>query len=239
MTKSQLFFRFCLIRFAQSITDEEYLDHVKQLMSKFNVYASSGSGWLNENLKCFEVKTATCQTINGSSFNEAPDFLKGFSKSILNARSKTNSFCLFNCLAASTFSFIDRTLHPNSQKENVKRLKLNAKRIPMPLSSIAPFEKSNNISINMYQLLKHKLVAVYYNKNKTSKRRIILLHLVDGSKSHYCLIKIFSNFLQRLTRSKKKRRQGPKSKLCSKCFPTLLRKKIQKSRKVLSVKFNS
>ena len=108
-------------------------------------------------------------------------------------RNKKDSFCFLYCVAASIFSFIGRAIYPKSHKENVKRLKFNAKRMPMPLSSIAPFEKSNNVSINVYQLDNHKLVAVYYSKNKTSKRRINLLRLVDGSKSHYCLIKIFPN----------------------------------------------
>ena len=94
----------------------------------------------------------------------------------------------------------------------------------MPLSSIAPFEKSNNASNIVYQLDNHKLVAVYYSKNETGKRRINLFRLVDGSKSHNCLIKKFSNLLQRLTRSEKKRRQVPKSKFFSNCFQPILRK---------------
>jgi len=222
--KITAFFNSCLVRIAHSITDEEYLDHVDQLMSKLNVFASCGSGWVIESLKCIEVKTATCQTLNGSSYIETPNILKGLSKSLLNVRNKKDNFCFLYCVAASIFSFIGRAIYPKSHKENVKRLKFNAKRMPMPLSSIAPFEKSNNVSINVYQLDNHKLVAVYYSKNKTSKRRINLLRLVDGSKSHYCLIKNFSNLLQRLTRSEKKRRQGPKSKFCSNCFQPILRK---------------
>ena len=53
------FFNSCLVRIAHSITDEEYLDHVDQLMSKLNVFASCGSGWVIESLKCIEVKSAT------------------------------------------------------------------------------------------------------------------------------------------------------------------------------------
>ena len=127
---------------------------------------------VTESLKCIEVKTATCQTLNGSSYIETPNILKGLSKIFLNVRNKDN-FCFSYCVAASIFSLIGRAIYPKSHKENVKRLKFNAKRMPMPLSSIAPFEKSNNVSINVYQLDNHKLVAVYYSKNKTSKRRTI------------------------------------------------------------------
>ena len=222
--KITAFFNSCLVRIAHSITDEEYFDHVDQIMSKLNVFAPCGSLWLIESLKCIEVKTATCQTLNGSSYIETPNILKGLSKNLLNVRNKKDIFCFLYCVAASNFSFIGGTIYPKSHKEIVKRLKFNAKRMPMPLSSIAPFEKSNNVSINVYQLDNHKLVVVYYSKNKTSKRRINLFRLVDGSKSHYCLIKIFSNLLQLLTRSEKKRRQGPKSKFCWKCFQPILQK---------------
>ena len=53
-----------------SITDEEYLDHVGQLMSKLLVFASCGSGWVIESLKCIEFKTPSSQTLNGFFFLE-------------------------------------------------------------------------------------------------------------------------------------------------------------------------
>ena len=231
--KITAFFNSCQFRNAHSITDEEYLDHVDQLMSKLNIFISCGSGWVIESPKCIEIKTTTCQTLNESCCIETPTILKGLSKSLLNVRNKKDNFCFLYCVAASIFSFIGRAIYPKSHKDNVKLLNFNAKRTPMPLTSTAPFEKSNNVSINVYQLDNRKLVAVYYSKNKTFKRRINLLRLVDGSKSHYRLIKKFSNLLQRLTRSEKKRRQGPKSKFFSNCFQPILRKKLQMSHKVL------
>ena len=68
------------------------------------------------------------------------------------------------------------------------------------------------------------MVAVFYSKNKNSKRRVNLLRLVSGSKTHYCLIKNFSNLLQRLTRSENKRRNGSKSRFCSNCFQSIIKR---------------
>ena len=150
---------------ATNITDEEYLDHVDQLMSKLNVFASCGSGWVIESLQSVEVKTATCQTINGSSYIETPNILKDLSKSLLNVKNK-NNFCFLYCVAAALFAFTGRAFSPKSHKENVKQLKFNSSRMPMPLSSIQPFEKSNNISINVYQLENGKLVAVLQQEQK-------------------------------------------------------------------------
>ena len=141
-------------------------------------------------------------------------------------RKEKDNFCFLYCVAACMFSFIGRAIYPKRHKEHVEQLKFNAKRMPMPLSSIAPFEKSNNVSTYVYQLAKLKLV-VYPSKNKTAKRRINLFRLVNGPKNHYCLFKNFSNLLQQLTRLKKKRRQGPKSKVCSNCFQPILRKKMR------------
>ena len=64
--KVTAFFNSFLARIA-NITNEKYLDHVDQLMSKLNVFASSGSGWVIECLQSVELKNATCQTLSGSS----------------------------------------------------------------------------------------------------------------------------------------------------------------------------
>ena len=98
----------------------------------------------------------------------------------------------------------------------------------MSLSSIASFEKRNSVSINVYQLENGKLVAVFYSKNKSSKRRVNLLRLVSGCKTHYCLIKNFSNLLQRLMRSEKKRKHGSKSKFCSNCFQPIIKRNYRR-----------
>ena len=97
----------------------------------------------------------------------------------------------------------------------------------MSLSSIASFEKRKNVSINVYQLENGKLVAVFYSKNKSSKRRVNLLRLVSGCKTHYCVIKN-SNLLQRLTRSEKKRKHGSKCKFCSNCFQPIIKRNYRR-----------
>ena len=186
--KVTAFFNSFVARIANNITDDEYLDHIDQLMSKLNVSASCGSGWVIESLQSVEVKTATCQTLSGSSHIETPNITKGLSKSLLNVKNKNDNFCFLYCVAAASFAFTGHTFSPKSHRENVTLLKFNSSRMPMPLSSIEPFEKSNNVSINVYQLENGKLVAVFH-KNKNSKRRVNLLRLVSGSKTHYCLIK--------------------------------------------------
>ena len=98
-------FNSFVARIANNITDEEYLDHVDKLISKLNVFASCGSGWVIQSLQCVEVKTATCLTLNGSSYIQSPHILKGLSKSLLNVRNKNENFCFSYCIAAALFVF--------------------------------------------------------------------------------------------------------------------------------------
>ena len=98
----------------------------------------------------------------------------------------------------------------------------------MSSSSIASFEKRNSVSINLYQLENDKLVAVFYSMNESSKRQVNLLRLVSGCKTHYCLIKDFSNLLQRLTRSEKKRKHGSQSKFSSNCFQPIIKRNYRR-----------
>ena len=68
--KVTAFFNSFLARIASNIADEEYFDHVDQLMSKLNVFSSFGSEWAIESTQSVEMKTATCQTLNGASYIE-------------------------------------------------------------------------------------------------------------------------------------------------------------------------
>ena len=108
--KITAFFNSCLARIADSITDEDYFDYVDQLMSEFNVFASCGSGWVIESPECIEVRTATFQTLNGSSCYETPIILKGLPKSLLNVMiNKKDNFCFL--VLYSNFNLF---FHPSS-----------------------------------------------------------------------------------------------------------------------------
>ena len=159
------------------------------------------------------------------SYIATPIILKGLSRSLIKIRNRKDNFFLY-CVAAAIFCFLGRQSHPRDQRQNLKHLKFNTKQMPLPISSILTFEKSNDVSINVYQLEGRKLVDVFYSKNK-SKRRINLLRLTGDSRYTYCLITNFSNLLEQLTRSENKRRKGSKSKFCSNCFQPIMKKNFK------------
>ena len=83
-------------------------------------------------------------------------------------------------------------------------------------------------SINVYQLEDNKLINIYNSKNKKSRRRVDLSRLVNGKRSHYCLIKYFSNIVHHLLRSPKKREAGPKSHFCRNCYQPISKQNMQR-----------
>ena len=100
--------------------------------------------------------------------------------------------------------------------------------MPMPRSGIRSFELQNKSKIYVYQLDGTKLVNVYNSKNKKFKRRVDPLGLIEGKKSHYCLIKNFSNIIHHLSRSPKKQAKGPKSRFCWNCYQPVLKQNLEK-----------
>ena len=100
--------------------------------------------------------------------------------------------------------------------------------MPMPLSGILSFEKRNRCSINVYQMENSKLVSVYHCKNRIGRHKIDLFRLMDNQKSHYCLIKSFSNLFHFLTRSRKKHDNGPKYRFFRNCFQPIIKKNFKK-----------
>ena len=54
-----------MVRLAVEMTEEEYMEHVDQLISQLNVFATGGSGWVVEKLMRFELKTAKCASAVG------------------------------------------------------------------------------------------------------------------------------------------------------------------------------
>ena len=61
------YFNSNMVRLAVEITEEEYMEHVDQLISQLNVFATGGSGWVLEKLMCFELITAKCASAVGGS----------------------------------------------------------------------------------------------------------------------------------------------------------------------------
>ena len=94
---------------------------------------------------------------------------------------------------------------------------------PMSLSKIPSFEKLNNVSISVSRFEQGRLLNVFYGKNRKCRQKVKLSLLVDHDKSHYCLIKNFSNHMHHLTRSSSKRVGGPRTRFCGNCMQLVVK----------------
>ena len=223
---TEAFFNSSMAKLSLELTEEEFLEHLDQIMSQLNVFATGGSGWVVEKMERFEIKTAKCATVVAGSYIETPPILQKLKRSLLNIVNKKDNFCFLYCVGAALFSFVGRAFRPKTHLENVQKLHFNAKQMPMPLSGIRSFEVRNRCSINVYQLDGRKLINIYSSKNKSQRRKVNLLRLVDGKRSHYCLIKNFSNLIHHLSRSPQKRSSGPKSRFCRNCYQPVLKQNM-------------
>ena len=78
-------------------------------------------------------------------------------------------------------------------------------------------------------ILKMRHCKMFINQKTepvVGKNKLFLL--LDGQKSHYCLIKNFSNLMHQLHRSSRKRCKGPKSKFCDNCVQPIIRSYYRK-----------
>ena len=73
---TEAYFNSNMVRLAVEMTEEEYMEHVDQLISKLNVFATGGSGWVVEKLMRFELKTAKCSSAVDCSYIETPAILQ-------------------------------------------------------------------------------------------------------------------------------------------------------------------
>lgn len=223
---TEAFFNSSMVKLSVELSEEEFLEHLDQMMGQLNVFATGGSGWVVDKMERFEIKTAKCATVVAGSYIKTPPVLQKLKRSLVNVVNKNDNFCFLYCVAAALFSFVGRAFRPKTHLENIQKLHFNANQMPMPLSGIRSFEVKNRCSINVYQLDGRKLINIYNSKNKQQRRKVNLLRLIEGERNHYCLIKNFSNLIHHLSRSPRKRSSGPKSRFCRNCFQPVLKQNL-------------
>ena len=189
-------------RFGHEVIEDDYNHFVDQLISQLNIYCTAGSGWVVESLLAVEIKVAAPIRETGSSYIETPASLSGLRRSILNVKNKRDEFCFLYSVLAALYPQKKNVDRPSSYVDKFDELHFQKSDFPMCLSKIRFFEKRNDLSITVYRFENETLQNIYHSKNRTSRRKIKLL-LLEGQKSHYCLIKNFSNLMHQLHRSSK------------------------------------
>ena len=216
------YFHTRMERLGHELDEDDFNNFVEQLISQLNVYCSGGSGWVVETLLAVEVKVAAPVRESGSSFIPTPAILR-------KTKNKKDEMCFLYSVLAALYPQKKHCDRPSAYFNLLDKMEHRMQDFPMCLSKIRFFEKRNDVSITVHRFDHDRLPNVCHSKNRASRKNLKLLLLMDESKNHYCLIKNFSNLMQKLNRSSKKRTKGPKSRFCGNCFQPVIRKSYGKS----------
>ena len=214
-----VYFHSPMERLAHEITEEEYTNMIDALISQLNVYCSGGSGWVTETLLILEIRMAGPYRESASSFIDTPSELKDVPRSLLNIKNQ-DEFCFLYCVLAGLFPQNKHADRPSTYSSYLDQLVFKSSDFPMPLSKIRFFEKQNNVSIAVYRFEGGRLINVFHSKNRSCRRKVKLLLLVDEQRSHYCLIKTFQHNAP-FDAIIKETNKGPKSRFCGNCMQSI------------------
>ena len=200
-------------RVAHELVQDDFINMIDALISQLNVYCSGGSGWVVKTVKTLEIRIAGPFKGTASSFNETPAELKRVYRSLLNIKNKDEFRFLYSVLAGlfPKKKYVERR---SSYLPYMDQLVYKIADFQMSLCKNPSFEKVNIVSISVYRFEQDRLLNVFQSKNRKRRRKVKLLLLVDHDKSHYCLIKNFSNLMHHMTRSSSKRVGGPRTRFC-------------------------
>ena len=94
--------------------------------------------------------------------------------------------------------------------------------MPMKLRDIRKFETNNSLAITVLSLDDEgSLFCCHRSKLKGNFRKVFLLLLTDGLKSHYCLITNFQHLMHKLCRFLGKAEKGRRTNFCVNCMQSI------------------
>ena len=88
------------IVYADGLSEEQFFESVQHIVNVVSMYASSGSGWINEKVEKLEIGFAKFNPIGGSTYIALPTELSAF-KCLLNIRKFNDPNCFLYCFTAA------------------------------------------------------------------------------------------------------------------------------------------
>ncbi|KAJ8666080.1 hypothetical protein QAD02_007742 [Eretmocerus hayati] len=187
-------------------------DLLLDLLSEFE---EMGSGWSLEEIISLKINIIKTRPLNAASFVDLPDFIKR-KNAVINIECDRND-CFATAVMVGLYpaqTGSSRQSQKSSYTHWKHELKLNEEDFPISYPHIPKFERTNNISVNVYQADEEE-ESIYpsYRTTKKRARHVNLLLVERGDISHYCTIK----HLSRLS-SSGVNLHGHKVFICEICF---------------------
>ncbi|XP_022784275.1 uncharacterized protein LOC111324871 [Stylophora pistillata] len=213
-TKLQLayFTSFVEIVFQDTEREELYQKCVDKMMESLAKFTREGSGWVVHSIAGLDLHTVEYTSLEGSSYIKLSPYLAN-KKAIINMKNGDDE-CFKWC--------VTRALNPVQNhaeritkilRKQAEKLKWDGIKFPMEVKSIHRFEKLNpGIAINVY-MYEDRLQPLRVSKIEKINTHIDLLHISDGEKKHYCLIKSLSRLV-----SSQLSKNGHKKFICRRCL---------------------
>ena len=159
---------------------ENVTDRITRDMEEFN---EQGSGWTLKSILHLMVNINKFNPMRGSSFIKTPPFIAK-KRAILNVKNKDQE-CFKWAILSALLNF-DRKDHPNRVSKYFEfQNRLNFANISFPVvpNQISKFEKQNDVSVNLYMLVK-----------KGEKYDVRPYHLTEDKKKKHVNLLILENY---------------------------------------------
>jgi C2H2-type zinc finger len=174
-----------------SSIEDSFCDNTERILAIMSEYQGRGSGWSLTKIVRLEVNVNQYNPLRGNSFIDLPAKIKN-TKAIINIRN-ADEYCFAWAVNSALHEAAQNTDRTSSYPHYTRSMNLGDIQFPMKVTDVKKFELINpTISINVYGLEGGKLIGPYYHTDKRKIIHINLLHLQQGDKTHYCLIKNMS-----------------------------------------------
>ena len=233
LDKTTSYFNSVTETVSRCLSEEEFYRHVDQILNQISIFCTAGSGWVIERMAVFDVKICKYSPMRAATYIPTPKKIQKLRRTVLNIQNLDDSLCFVYCILAALFPVKTNQQRPSSYKSHLGALYFNKKKMPMPLSGIPAFKKSNNLAVNVYAHDGNEIYPAYISKQKQNSKKIHLLLISNEEKSHYCLIKNLDRLLKTLLRSDRTAcSKNNIRKFCDRCLQSIDRNKMTQHRQL-------
>ena len=172
----------------KATTRSEVVDNYRKTMGdiqgQMEAWDDGGSGWDVSSVESGYVNTARYTPVAGSSFIPLPPELAA-KKAIVNVQNRDNE-CLKWALKSALFPVGNHAERTSKYPKN-DGLNWDGIKFPTKVSQIGKLERQNrNLAVNVWGWENKDLIILHSSTKPKEVKRIELMLITDGEKSHYC-----------------------------------------------------
>ncbi|XP_071055118.1 uncharacterized protein [Onthophagus taurus] len=183
---------------SSTMLNEVYDEMTRDILTQSEEFQECGSGWAFQSISYLLLNLNKFEPIPGSSYIHLPHEIVN-KKACINIKNYEDDACLAWCLTAALHPANHSQDRTSSYPHYSQVLNLQGITFPISVRDIVKVEKLNNLSINVYELVKESKGysvegPIYFTKQRRDIH-INLLYLYESGKAHFVLIKNLSRLI--------------------------------------------